>query len=77
MDGSDIGKLSSWNFAKVKVWSWADSKSVTCSNVSWAFTLITGLVDFCDVDLEGIGRFKPQSPRFNDVPGVTIAARVG
>ena len=58
-------------------WSPADSKSVTCSNVSCLCTRTTGLDDFFDVDFAGSDRLRPQSPRTSDDFGVTMAARVG
>lgn len=59
------------------MWSAADSKSVTCSNVSSTLRRMTGRDDFSDVDFAGSGRFKPQSPLASDEAGVTMDARIG
>lgn len=49
---------------------------MTCSSVSMALTLITG-VEVLEVDLNGKGRLKPQSPLDNASGVVAIERWVG
>lgn len=50
---------------------------MTCSNVSTALMRTTGWEDLSEVDFDGSGRFRPQSPRAREDAGVTMEARTG